>query len=52
MGIVEALPIAEGIARATAQAAGGSKQAEIAGSLRRRRETIGDVDLICALKDR
>ncbi len=25
-------------------------QAEIAGSLRRRRETIGDVDLICAMK--
>jgi DNA polymerase/3'-5' exonuclease PolX len=27
------------------------KQAEIAGSLRRRRETVGDVDLICSLKD-
>ena len=29
-----------------------SKQAEIAGSLRRRRETIGDVDLICSLNAR
>jgi DNA polymerase (family 10) len=28
------------------------QQAEIAGSLRRRKETIGDVDLICSLKDR
>src|SRR5437588_850636 len=27
------------------------KQAEIAGSLRRRRETIGDVDLICSVKE-
>ena len=26
--------------------------AEIAGSLRRRRETIGDVDLVCSLKDK
>ncbi len=29
----------------------GVKQAEIAGSLRRGRETIGDVDLVCALSD-
>ena len=27
------------------------KRAEIAGSLRRRRETIGDVDLVCAVKE-
>lgn len=49
-GIAEALPIAEQLLeqlRKLKQV----KQAEIAGSLRRRRETIGDVDLICALKD-
>src|SRR5688572_23243751 len=49
-GIVEALPIAEEMLerlRALKQV----KQAEIAGSLRRRRETIGDVDLVCSLKD-
>src|SRR5918992_5956770 len=50
MGIVEALPIAEALVerlRGLKQV----KQAEVAGSLRRRRETIGDVDLICCLKD-
>jgi DNA polymerase (family 10) len=50
MGIVDALPIAKSLVerlRAMKQV----KQAEIAGSLRRRRETIGDVDLICSLKD-
>ena len=50
MGIVDALPIAQSLVerlRAMKQV----KQAEIAGSLRRRRETIGDVDLICSLKD-
>jgi DNA polymerase (family 10) len=49
-GILEALPIAESLVerlRAMKQV----KQAEIAGSLRRRRETIGDVDLVCSLKD-
>jgi DNA polymerase (family 10) len=49
-GIVEALPIAEALVeqlRALKQV----KHAEFAGSLRRRRETIGDVDLVCALKD-
>jgi DNA polymerase (family 10) len=49
-GIIEALPIAESLVerlRAMKQV----KRAEIAGSLRRRRETIGDVDLVCALKD-
>ena len=50
MGIGDALPIAESLVERlrTMKAV---KQAEIAGSLRRRRETIGDVDLICALKD-
>ena len=50
MGIVDALPIAESLVerlRKMPQV----MQAEIAGSLRRRRETIGDVDLICSLKD-
>src|SRR5947209_16230696 len=50
MGIVDALPIAQSLVerlRALPQV----RQAEIAGSLRRRRETIGDVDLICSLKD-
>jgi DNA polymerase (family 10) len=50
MGIVDALPIAQSLVerlRAMKQV----KQAEVAGSLRRRRETIGDLDLICALKD-
>ena len=50
MGIVDALPIAQSLVerlRALPQV----KQAEIAGSLRRRRETIGDVDLICSLKN-
>src|SRR5579863_932234 len=49
MGIAEALPIAQGLVerlRALPQV----KQAEIAGSLRRQRETIGDVDLICSLE--
>jgi DNA polymerase (family 10) len=50
MGIAEALPIAQELIerlRALPQV----RQAEVAGSLRRRRETIGDVDLICSLKD-
>jgi DNA polymerase (family 10) len=49
-GIVEALPIAEALVeqlRKLKQV----KHAEFAGSLRRCRETIGDVDLVCALKD-
>src|SRR3954451_12751653 len=49
IGIVDALPIAESlVARLRELPAVG--QAEVAGSLRRRRETIGDVDLICSLK--
>jgi DNA polymerase (family 10) len=49
MGIVDALPISESLVerlRKLPQV----KQAEVAGSLRRRCETIGDVDLICSLK--
>ena len=49
LGIAEAhaiaLPLLEQL-RALAQV----KQAEIAGSLRRRKETIGDVDLVCCLR--
>ena len=51
LGIVEALPIAEALAerlRAMPQV----KRAEVAGSVRRRKETIGDVDLICCLADK
>ncbi len=49
IGIVEALPIGEALVgrlRALKQVA----VAEIAGSLRRRRETIGDIDLVCSGK--
>lgn len=49
MGIVDALPKSESLVerlRKLPQV----KQAEVAGSLRRRCETIGDVDLICSLK--
>jgi DNA polymerase (family X) len=49
-GIVDALPIAEALVERL-RALKSVKQAEIAGSLRRRRETIGDVDLVCSLKD-
>ena len=48
-GILEALPIAESLVERL-RALKAVKQAEIAGSLRRRRETIGDVDLVCSLK--
>lgn len=48
MGIVDALPIAQSLV-ARLRELPQVKQAEIAGSLRRRRETIGDVDLICSL---
>src|SRR3954468_24093693 len=50
MGIVDALPIAEGLVGRLREL-DHVKQAEVAGSLRRRRETIGDVDLICSLAD-
>ncbi|MGH7177706.1 MAG: DNA polymerase/3'-5' exonuclease PolX [Tepidisphaeraceae bacterium] len=49
MGIAEALPIAQSLLerlRKLKQV----QDAEIAGSLRRRRETIGDLDLLCTLK--
>jgi DNA polymerase (family X) len=50
MGIVDALPIAESLVQRLREMKM-VKNAEIAGSLRRRRETVGDVDLVCALKD-
>jgi len=49
VGIVEAMEIGRAMLDALKQLPGVS-QAEIAGSLRRRRETIGDIDLVCALK--
>ena len=51
MGIGDALPIAQALVERL-RALKEVKHAEIAGSLRRGRETIGDVDLICSLKDR
>ena len=45
-----ALPIAEAFAEAV-RALPGVKRVEIAGSLRRGQETIGDVDLLCEAKD-
>lgn len=48
-GIVEALEIAVPL-RDRVRELPNVKQVEIAGSLRRGRETIGDVDLICTLK--
>jgi DNA polymerase (family 10) len=49
MGIGEALPIAQEIVRSV-RGLPQVKQAEVAGSLRRRKETIGDVDIVCACK--
>jgi DNA polymerase (family 10) len=49
-GIIEALPLAEAI-RAELAAGVHVEDIEVAGSLRRRRETIGDVDLVCAVDD-
>ncbi len=48
MGIGEALPIAEALVERLRGLAD-VRQAELAGSLRRRRETVGDVDLVCSL---
>ena len=50
LGIGHALPIARSFRDEIAKDPRVSA-VEIAGSLRRRRETIGDVDLICAVKD-
>jgi DNA polymerase (family 10) len=50
LGIGDAFPIAAALV-ARLRDLKEIKQAEIAGSLRRGRETIGDVDLICSLKD-
>lgn len=49
IGIVEAMPIGETLVQRL-QALPGVLHAEVAGSLRRRKETIGDVDLICSAK--
>ncbi len=49
IGIVEALPIAEDFVRRLRKLPEVA-HAEYAGSLRRRKETIGDVDLICSGK--
>ncbi len=50
MGIGDAQPVAESLV-AQLRKVPGVRQAEYAGSLRRRRETVGDVDLICAVAD-
>ena len=50
MGIGDAMPVAESLVGQLRKVPG-VRQAEYAGSLRRRRETVGDVDLICAVKD-
>lgn len=49
-GIIEALPMAQALVERLRELKP-VKQAEVAGSLRRRKETIGDVDLVCCLKD-
>ncbi len=51
MGIVDALPIAQSLVQRLRELPG-VKQAQIAGSLRRCRETIGDVDLLCSLSEK
>ncbi|HEX4055854.1 MAG TPA: DNA polymerase/3'-5' exonuclease PolX [Tepidisphaeraceae bacterium] len=50
IGIVEALDAGGAMLKALRELPSVS-HAEFAGSLRRRRETIGDVDLVCALKN-
>jgi DNA polymerase (family 10) len=50
MGIVEAMEIGQSLLESLKRLPD-VKLAEIAGSLRRRRETIGDIDLVCALKN-
>ena len=49
-GIGEVLPVAEMLVNELRRVPGVIR-AEVAGSLRRRRETIGDVDLLCCVKD-
>jgi DNA polymerase (family 10) len=48
VGIVEALPIGDSIVSRVRQLPG-VLRAEVAGSLRRRKETIGDVDIVAAV---
>ena len=50
VGIVDALEIGEDIYKEVCKLPAVMK-AEICGSLRRRKETIGDIDIVCALKD-
>ena len=50
MGIVEAMEVGQTLLDALKRLPA-VMRAEIAGSLRRRRETIGDIDLVCALSD-
>jgi DNA polymerase (family 10) len=50
IGIVDALPIGQSLAARLAELPA-VRQVEFSGSLRRRCETIGDIDLVCALKD-
>lgn len=50
VGLADALPIAQVFVE-QARKLPGVVRAEIAGSLRRRKETIGDVDIVCAVKD-
>jgi DNA polymerase (family 10) len=49
MGIVEALEIGDAMCDAVRQLPD-VEAVEVAGSLRRRKETIGDIDLVCKLK--
>lgn len=51
VGIVEALPLAQSIVERVRKLKG-VLRAEIAGSLRRRKETIGDVDVVAAVDEK
>jgi len=50
MGIAEALPIADSVCERL-KALKQVDKVETAGSLRRRKETVGDVDFVCSLKN-